>query len=67
MKFLGRIFDKDAKEITPIPVSGTVGEVLRKTSNTDFAVEWDSPVLYGTGTPPSPVGLLNGTLYIQYT
>jgi hypothetical protein len=24
-------------------------------------------VLYGTGSPPTPTGIANGTLYLQYT
>lgn len=36
-----------------VPSGGTTGQVLKKSSNTDYATEWADPIMYGlfTGTP----------------
>jgi len=53
-----------------VPLSGThtTGQVLTRTGNGQLAYEWAEPqkTLYGTGDPPSPVGLTEGTIYIKY-
>lgn len=53
-----------------VPLSGThtTGQVLTRTGNGQLAYEWaeQQKTLYGTGDPPSPVGLAEGTIYIKY-
>lgn len=46
-----------AKYIHYIPI----GSIIAKTNTSD------PKILYGTGAPPSPTGIQDGTVYLQYT
>jgi len=54
-----------------VPSGGAVGEFLTKKSLTDYDTEWTGlanrpEIFFGTGDPPSAVGLADGTLYFKY-
>lgn len=55
-------------ELGELAVNTYDGKVFtKKNDGSDEVVEvGDRKILYGTGTPPSPTGLAEGTLYFQY-
>jgi len=45
-----------------VPTGGTTGQVLTKTSATDYATDWETPATGGGGSPTGPAGgALDGT------
>lgn len=51
-----------------LPAGGTTGQVLAKTSNSDFATQWNTPSTspvtggYGEGTDPGAYGIFQGLI-----
>jgi hypothetical protein len=50
-----------------LPAGGPAGFVLTKNTNLDYDTHWIPMIYYGTGGPPSALGLTDGTQYLKYT
>ena len=50
-----------------VNTGGTAGQALVKASATNYNTVWRSLILYGTGDPPSAVGVADGVIYVKYT